>query len=39
MDKGLMVDSEIVVDLLIKAIDGNESDVIVIEGFPKNQSN
>jgi hypothetical protein len=31
-----MVDSEVVVDLLIKIIDGNESNVIVIEGFPKN---
>jgi hypothetical protein len=38
MEKGEMVDSELVVDLLIKTIDGNQASVIVIEGFPKNQS-
>jgi hypothetical protein len=39
MNERIMVDSEIVVDLLINAIDElEESDVILIEGFPKNKS-
>ena len=39
MSKGELVPSEIVVDLLISEIDElNESEVFVIEGFPKNLS-